>query len=96
MVKMRRVIRALERPAECREEGGGREDGSWMVTVDSDGWRWLWLEFCLCFVIDLTLLSCAAAGAQWEGIPYLDGQEEGRRTSGSEPDKEIIELWRLG
>jgi hypothetical protein len=31
MVKKRLVIRALERPAECREEGGGgREDGSWM------------------------------------------------------------------
>ena len=29
MVKRRLVIRALERPAECRERrGGGREDGS--------------------------------------------------------------------
>jgi hypothetical protein len=35
MVKKRLVIRALERPAECREEGGGgREDGSWMVDSD--------------------------------------------------------------
>jgi hypothetical protein len=30
MVKMRRVIRALERPAECREGGGGREEGGWI------------------------------------------------------------------
>ena len=37
MVKKRLVIRALERPAECREEGGGgREDGSWMVDSDGD------------------------------------------------------------
>ena len=37
MVKRRLVIRELERPAECREEGGGgREDGSWMVDSDGD------------------------------------------------------------
>ena len=51
--------------------------------------------FCLLFCHRLYLVVWAA-GAQWEGIPDLDGQEEGRRTSGSEPDKGIIELWRLG
>lgn len=36
MVKKRLVIRALERPAECREEGGGGREGSWMVDSDGD------------------------------------------------------------
>lgn len=47
MVKKRLVIRALERPAECREEGGGgREEGSWMV--DSDVVLTLFCFFHIC------------------------------------------------
>jgi len=47
MVKKRLVIRALERPAECRKEGGGREDGSWMVDSDGDDDVVLFFLWCL-------------------------------------------------
>ena len=78
-VKMRRVIRALERPAECREERaeGERIERSRMVDSD-DG-----LDGCgQCFAFVLLSLSfrfpClwGAAGAYWEGIPFLDFKRE--------------------
>ena len=43
---------------------------------------------CSCFVSDCGCIS--------KGIPVLDGLERGRQSSGSEPDKGIIEPWRLG
>ena len=67
-----------------RDLGGGREDGSWIVDSDDDD------DDDVDFVLFFT------AGCLLKGIPVLDGLERERQTSGSEPDKGIIEPWRLG
>ena len=58
MVKKRLVIRALERPAECREEGaeGERMDHGWVDSDDSD-----------CFDIVLFFSTFAGLGVLIEG-----------------------------
>lgn len=62
------------------EAEGERMDG-W-VDSDDDVLAFLFL---FCFF-----------GCLWKGMPVLDGLERGRQRSGSEPDKGIIEPWRLG